>query len=105
MDLEMKAVSTEFAGFKPNELAALSYDEHSVNIESENKSDSEPINWSKLITKANTTADIVVRCTICEESTPMNSQDCRARGVFICDKCRAAILHIRKLLENGGSVV
>lgn len=49
-------------------------------------------------------ADIMVRCPICEESTSMNSNDCRARGVFICDKCKAAVLHIRELLENGGSV-
>lgn len=50
------------------------------------------------------TADITVKCVICEEYTPMNSHNCRAHGVFICDKCKAAILHIRKLLENGGSL-
>ena len=30
--------------------------------------------------------DIAVKCVICEEYTPMNSHDGRARGVFICDK-------------------
>jgi hypothetical protein len=49
-------------------------------------------------------ADIFVRCAICEENTAMSSNDCRAQGVFICDKCKAAILHIRKLLEDGGSL-
>ena len=51
-----------------------------------------------------TAADIFVRCAICEENTAMSSNDCRAQGVFICDKCKAAILHIREFLENGGSV-
>jgi transposase-like protein len=50
------------------------------------------------------TADIAVKCPICEEYTPMNSHDGRARGVFICDKCRAAIMHLRNILENGGSI-
>jgi hypothetical protein len=51
------------------------------------------------------TADIAIRCTVCEEYTSMNSNDYRTQGVFICDKCKAAILHIRKLLEDGGSIV
>ena len=51
------------------------------------------------------TADIMVKCIICEEHVSMNSNDCRARGVFICDKCKAAIKHVRDYLENGGSVV
>lgn len=50
-------------------------------------------------------ADIFVRCAICEEYVSMNSNDYRTQGVFICDKCKAAVLHIRKLLEDGGSVV
>ena len=50
-------------------------------------------------------ADIAVRCAVCEESTPMNSNDYRAHGVFICDKCKAAIKHVRDILETGGSVV
>lgn len=50
-------------------------------------------------------ADIMLRCAICEEHVSMNSNDYRAHGVFICDKCKAAILHIRKLLEDGGSIV
>jgi transposase-like protein len=49
-------------------------------------------------------ADIAVKCPICEEYTPMNSHDGRARGVFICDKCKTAIKHVRDYLENGGSV-
>ena len=48
-------------------------------------------------------ADIFVKCAICEATTAMSSNDCRAQGVFICDKCKVAVLHIRKLLENGGS--
>jgi hypothetical protein len=50
-------------------------------------------------------ADIFVRCAICEENTGMSSNDCRAQGVFICDKCKAAIKHVRDYLENGGSVI
>ncbi len=49
-------------------------------------------------------ADIMVRCAICEEHVSMNSNDYRAQGVFICDKCKAAIKHVRDYLENGGSV-
>ena len=49
-------------------------------------------------------ADIFVRCAVCEEYTAMNSNDYRAHGVFICDKCKAAIKHVRNILENGGSV-
>lgn len=50
-------------------------------------------------------ADIMVSCAICEECVSMNSNDYRAQGVFICDKCKAAIKHVRDYLENGGSVV
>ncbi len=50
-------------------------------------------------------ADIAVKCVICEKYTPMNSHDYRAQGVFVCDKCKRAVLYIRELLENGGSVV
>ena len=57
------------------------------------------------ILASSVTADIAVRCVICEECTPMNSSDYRAHGVFICDKCKAAIKHVRDYLENGGSVV
>ena len=49
-------------------------------------------------------ADIMVRCAICEEPVSMNSHDYRAQGVFICDKCKAAVKHVRDYLENGGSV-
>ena len=60
---------------------------------------SEALDWlEKISTYA--TADIAVKCVICEEYTPMNSHDCRARGVFICEKCKAAIMHIRNTLEN-----
>ena len=51
------------------------------------------------------TADVAVRCIICDEYIPMNSCDYRTREVFICDKCKAAIKHVRDILENGGSVV
>ena len=57
------------------------------------------------ISEAFATADIAVVCAICAEKTSMNSHDCRAHGVFICDKCKAAIKHVRNYLENGGSVV
>lgn len=57
------------------------------------------------ISEAFATADIAVKCVICEEYTPMNSHDGRAHGVFVCDKCKAAIMHIRNILDNGGSVV
>lgn len=50
-------------------------------------------------------ADIAVMCAICDEYTPMNSADYRAQRIFICDKCKAAIKHVRDILENGGSVV
>ncbi len=75
-------------------------------IEAAPKSDS--TDWRDLIAATKSvyvTADIMVRCAICEEHVSMNSNDYRAHGVFICDKCKAAILHIRKLLEDGGSVV
>lgn len=60
---------------------------------------SEALNWLEKIS-AYDTADIAVKCVICEEYTPMNSHDDRARGVFICDKCRTAIMHIRNILEK-----
>ena len=50
------------------------------------------------------TADIAVKCVICEEYTSMNSCDRRTRGVFICDKCKTAIKHVRDYLENGNSL-
>ena len=49
-------------------------------------------------------ADIFVKCAICEEYIAMSSNDYRAQGVFICDKCRAAVMYIRNILDNGGSV-
>jgi hypothetical protein len=49
-------------------------------------------------------ADIMVRCAICEEHVSMNSNDYRAQGVFICEKCKAAIKHVRDYLEKGGSI-
>lgn len=61
---------------------------------------SEALDW--LLSKP--IANIAVVCTICAEETPMNSNDCRAHGVFICDKCKAAIKHVRNILENGGSI-
>ena len=64
----------------------------------------ETIDWTERVADI-CVADVFVRCTVCEEHVSMNSNDYRAQGVFICDKCKAAILHIRKLLEDGGSVV
>jgi hypothetical protein len=52
------------------------------------------------ITATCVAADIAVRCAICEETTSMNSNDYRAHGVFICDKCKAAVKHMRNTLEN-----
>lgn len=49
-------------------------------------------------------ADIMVRCAICEEHVSMNSNDYRAHRIFICDKCKAAIKHVRNILDNGGSI-
>ena len=103
MDSEMKVVPTELEGFKPNEPAVLHYEnKHLVNFLQEDGLNG-TIDWTDCIAQIRA-ADIFVRCAICEEDTPMSSNDYRAQGVFICDKCKAAILHIRKLLENGGSV-
>ncbi len=104
MDLEMKVVPTEVEGFKPGEIAKLKYDTKQVVSflkESDNKA--EALDWLEKISTYDT-ADIAVMCSICKEYTPMNSLDGRARGVFICDKCRNAIMHVRNILENGGSV-
>lgn len=65
----------------------------------------ETIAWTEEHVAVMCVADVFVRCAICEELVSMNSNDHRAQGIFICDKCKAAILHIRKLLEDGGSVV
>lgn len=104
MELEIKTVPVEVKGFKPGEVAKLTYDTKTVTAvlkESPNKS--EALDWlDNILNKP--IADIAVACVICAEETPMNSNDYRANGVFICDKCKAAILHIRKLLEDGGSV-
>jgi hypothetical protein len=104
MDLEMKVAPTELEGFKPNELAVLHYEnKHLVNCLREDGV-TETIDWVDRAAQIKA-ADISVRCAICEEVTSMNSNDYRAQGVFICDKCKAAVRHIRKLLEDGGSVV
>ena len=103
MELEMKVVPQEFEGFKPGEPAVLHYEnKHLVNCLREDGT-AETIDWTDCIAQIKA-ADISVRCAICEEHVSMNSNDCRAQGVFICDKCKAAILHIRKLLEDGGSI-
>jgi hypothetical protein len=109
MDLEMKVVPKELEGFRPGEVAVLHYDhKHLVNCLREDGT-TETADWTdsiNYIKEKLDTYDIGVECFICEESTSMSSHDCRARhAVFICDKCKAAILHIRKLLEDGGSVV
>jgi hypothetical protein len=104
MELEIKTVPVEVKGFKPGEGAKLTYDTKTVTAvlkEAPNKS--EALDWlDDILNKP--IADIAVVCTICAEETPMNSHDHRARGVFICDKCKAAIKHVRDILENGGSV-
>ena len=108
MDLEMKIAPKELEGFKPGEPAVLHYDKHLVNCLREDGT-AETIDWADsvdYIKEKLNTYDIGVECFICGEHTSMSSHDHRARhAVFICDKCRAAILHIRKLLEDGGSVV
>ena len=99
MELEMKTVPIEVKGFKLGEVAKLTYDTKTVTAvlkEAPNKS--EALDW--LLSKP--IADIAAICAICAEETPMNSNDYLAHGVFICDKCKAAILYIRKLLEDGG---
>ena len=104
MDLEMKVVPKELEGFKPGEPVILHYEnKHLVNCLREDGT-AETIDWTDCIAQIKA-ADISVRCAICEEGTPMSSNDYRAQGVFICDKCKAAILHIRKFLEDGGSIV
>lgn len=77
---------------------------HVVAFIKEAPNKSEALDWLEKISTYDT-ADIAVKCIICREFTPMNSHDGRAHGVFICDKCRAAIMHIRNILDNGGSVV
>ena len=77
---------------------------HVVTFIKESSNKAEVIDWLEKISTYDT-ADIAVKCVICEEYTPMNSHDGRARGVFICNKCRAAIMHIRNILDNGGSIV
>lgn len=101
MDLEMKAVPVELENFKPGEVAKLQYDTKQVVAfikDSNNKAEA-----LDLLAKPSyyAAADIMVRCAICEEHVSMNSNDYRAQGVFICDKCKAAVLHVRELLENG----
>ena len=76
---------------------------HVVAFIKEGSNKAETIDWLEKISTYDT-ADLAVKCVICEEYTPMNSHDCRAHGVFICDKCKAAIMHIRNILDNGGSV-
>jgi hypothetical protein len=72
---------------------------HVVTFVEEAPNKSEALDWlDDILSKP--IADIAVVCAICAEETPMNSNDCRARGVFICDKCKAAIMHIRNTLEN-----
>lgn len=77
---------------------------HVVTFIKESSNKAEAIDWLEKISTYDT-ADIAVKCVICGEYTPMNSHDGRARGVFICNKCRAAIMHIRNILDNGGSIV
>ena len=100
MELEIKTVPVEVKGFKPGEVAKLTYDTKTVTAvlkEAPNKS--EALDWlDGILSKP--IADIAVVCAICAEETPMNSNGYRAHGVFICDKCKAAIKHVRDTLEN-----
>ena len=73
-----------------------------VHVDTSTKNESWPL--ASFSSETFATADIAVRCVVCEEYTSMNSNDYRAHGVFICDKCKAAIKYIRNILENGGSV-
>lgn len=76
---------------------------HIVAFIKESPNKSEALDWLDDIL-GKPIADIAVVCAICAEETPMNFNNSQARGVFICDKCKAAVLYIRKLLEDGGSV-
>lgn len=106
MDLEMKVASKELDGFKQNEPAVLHYEkQHLVDCLQED-GPAETLDWTDSISyiKEKLNAyDVGVECFICEEHASISSRDHRA--IFICDKCKAAILHIRKLLEDGGSFV
>lgn len=105
MELEIKTVPVEAKGFKPGEVAKLTYDTKTMTAvlkEAPNKS--EALDWLDAIL-SKPIIDSAAVCVICAEETPMNSKDPRAHGVFICDKCKAAIKHVRDYLENGGSVV
>lgn len=75
-----------------------------LKVDTSTKNELSPFEQMDSMTATYAVADIGVMCAICEEYTSMNSHDYRAHGVFICDKCKAAILHIRELLENGWSV-
>ncbi len=107
MDLEMKVAPKELEGFKPGEPAVLHYEnKHLVNFLQEDGT-AGIMDWTKsidYIKEKFDTYDIGVECFICGEHTSMNSNDYRAQRVFICDKCKNAILHVREFLENGGSV-
>ena len=74
-------------------------------VDTSTKNEPSPFEHIAAMTANYAVADIAVMCAICEEYTPMNSNDYRTHGVFICDKCKAAIKHVRDYLENGGSVV
>lgn len=104
MDLEMKIAPKELEGFKPGEVAKLKYDtRHVVAFLKDSDNKAEALDWlDKISTYA---ADVLVRCAICEEHVSMNSNDYRAQGVFICEKCKNAVMHIRNILENEGSTI
>ena len=104
MDLEMKIAPKEFEGFKLGEPAVLRYEnKHFVNCLREDGV-TETLDWTDsvdYIKEKLDTYDIGVECFICGEYTSMSSHDHRVKhAVFICDKCRAAIMHIRNTLEN-----
>lgn len=80
-------------------------DRHILKVDASTKNELSPFEQIDSMTATYAVADIGVMCAICEEYTSMYSHNYRASGVFICDKCKAAIKHVRDYLEIGGSVV
>ena len=76
-----------------------------LKVDTSTKNELSPFEQIESKTATYAAADIAVGCAICEEYTSMNSHNCRTYGIFICDKCKAAIKHVRDYLENGGSLV
>ena len=47
---------------------------------------------------------VATRCLTCDETIDLGPYD-NADVRYICDKCKAAIKHVRNILENGGNIV